>query len=84
MTTDGYRADLEAVEGAFGADVDYAQLVKLYGEAPDAEKRYSPASCIGTRKRRIEGDPDLAHVSTSFIERQKLANHAHAVALHWK
>ena len=50
--------------------MDYAQLVKLYGEAPDAEKRCGPASCIGTRKRRIEGGPDLAHVSTSFIERQ--------------
>src|SRR4029434_7144474 len=46
LTSDGHKAYLEAVEGAFGADVDYAQLVKLYGESPDAEKRYSPAVCI--------------------------------------
>ena len=57
LTTDGHKAYLEAVEGAFGSDVDYAQPIKLYGEAPDAEKRYSPATCIGTRKRRVEGDP---------------------------
>jgi hypothetical protein len=72
LTTDGHRAYLEAVEGAFGADVDYAQLVKLYGEAPDAEKRYSPAVCTGARKTRIEGNPDPSHVSTSYAERQNL------------
>lgn len=72
LTTDGLRAYLEAVEGAFGADVDYAQLVKLYGEAPEAEKRYSPAQCIGSQKTRIEGRPDPCHVSTSFVERQNL------------
>ena len=72
LTTDGHRAYLEAVEGAFGADVDYAMLVKLYGDAPDAEKRYSPAECIGIRKTIIEGNPDSAHVSTSFVERQNL------------
>ena len=72
LTSDGHKAYLEAVEGAFGADVDYAQLIKLYGEAPEAEKRYSPATCIGTRKRRIEGSPDPDAVSTSFIERQNL------------
>ena len=72
LTTDGHKAYLEAVEGAFGSDVDYAQLIKLYGEAPDAEKRYSPATCIGTRKRRVEGDPDPAKVSTSYVERQNL------------
>jgi hypothetical protein len=49
---------LEAVEGAFGADIDYAMLVKLYGESPEAEKRYSPAVCIGAHKTRIEGNPD--------------------------
>ena len=65
LTSDGLRAYLEAVEGAFGADIDYAQLVKLYGEAPEAQKRYSPAECIGCRKTRIEGDPDPAHISTS-------------------
>ena len=72
LTTDGHRAYLEAVEGAFGGDVDYAQLVKLYGEAPEAEKRYSPATCVGTRKRRVEGNPDVHDVSTSYIERQNL------------
>ena len=72
LTTDGHKAYLEAVEGAFGGDVDYAQLIKLYGEAPDAEKRYSPATCIGTRKRRVEGSPDPAAVSTSYVERQNL------------
>src|SRR6266478_4893597 len=72
LTSDGHRAYLEAVEGAFGADVDYAQLVKLYGESPDAEKRYSPAVCIGAHKTRIEGNPDPKHVSTSYAERQNL------------
>ena len=72
LTTDGHKAYLEAVEGAFGGDVDYAQLVKIYGEAPGAEKRYSPAACIGTRKRPIEGRPDRRHISTSHVERQNL------------
>lgn len=73
LTTDGHKAYLEAVEGAFGCDVDYAQLVKLYGEAPEAFKgRYSPAVCIGAKKQRIEGKPDRAHVSTSYVERQNL------------
>jgi IS1 family transposase len=72
LTTDGLRAYLEAVEGAFGADVDYAQLVKLYGEAPDAEKRYSPAQCVGCDRKLIEGNPDPRHVSTSFVERANL------------
>ncbi len=70
LTTDGHRAYLEAVEGAFGADVDYAMLIKLYGEAPDRgpERKYSPSICLGARKQRIEGDPDPAFVSTSHIE----------------
>lgn len=73
LTSDGHRAYLEAVEGAFGGDVDYAQLVKLYGAAPDAFKgRYSPAECIGARKERIEGSPDPKHISTSYAERQNL------------
>ncbi len=73
LTSDGHRAYLEAVEGAFGGDVDYAQLVKLYGAAPEAFKgRYSPADCIGARKERIEGSPDPKHISTSFAERQNL------------
>lgn len=73
LTTDGHKAYLEAVEGAFGGDVDYAQIVKLYGTAPESAKgRYSPAECIGARKDRIEGNPDLKHVSTSYVERQNL------------
>src|SRR6266487_1247516 len=72
LTSDGHKAYLEAVEGAFGADVDYAQLVKLYGESPDAEKRYSPAVCIGAHKNPIEGNPDPKYISTSFAERQNL------------
>ena len=73
LTTDGHKAYLEAVEGAFGCDVDYAQLVKLYGEAPESAKgRYSPSECVGTRRQRVEGNPDAQHVSTSYVERQNL------------
>jgi IS1 family transposase/lambda repressor-like predicted transcriptional regulator len=73
LTTDGHRAYLEAVEGAFGGDVDYTQLVKLYGQSPDAAKgRYSPAECVGIRKERVEGNPDKKHISTSYVERQNL------------
>ena len=71
LTTDGHGAYLVAVEEAFGADVDYAQLVKLYGKGPQ-ETRYSPAPCIGTRKRRVQGLPDMADVSTSYVERHNL------------
>ena len=73
LTTDGNKAYLEAVEGAFGEDVDYAQLVKIYGAAPDGpQRRYSPAECIGAKKRRVAGSPELAAVSTSHVERQNL------------
>jgi IS1 family transposase len=78
LTTDGHSAYLEAVEGAFGADVDYAQLVKLYGVAPESDKgRYSPAECIGARKMPVAGKPDPAHVSTSYVERQNLTMRMH-------
>lgn len=78
LTSDGHKAYLEAVEGAFGADVDYAMLVKLYGTAPEAAKgRYSPAECIGARKERIEGNPDPKHVSTSYAERNNLTMRMH-------
>ncbi|HEX5182204.1 MAG TPA: IS1 family transposase [Allosphingosinicella sp.] len=75
LTTDGHRAYLEAVEGAFGADVDFAQLVKLYGgtDGSGPEKRYSPAECTGIRKRRVEGNPDERYVSTSHVERMNLS-----------
>ena len=78
LTSDGHKAYLEAVEEAFGADVDYAQIVKLYGNAPDSMKgRYSPAECTGIRKRRVEGQPDLEKVSTSYVERQNLTMRMH-------
>ncbi|MEE8625609.1 MAG: IS1 family transposase [Acidiferrobacterales bacterium] len=78
LTTDGHIAYLEAVEGAFGADVDYAQLVKLYGSPPpEEEKRYSPACCVGAKKDRIEGRPVKRHISTSYIERQNLTMRMH-------
>jgi IS1 family transposase len=72
LTTDGHKAYLDAVDGAFGADVDYAMLVKMYGEAPHPPGRYSPAECTGIKKTRVEGRPDPAHVSTSYVERQNL------------
>lgn len=73
LTSDGHKAYLDAVEGAFGADVDYAQLIKLYGAAPESAKgRYSPAECCGARKEPIEGAPDPKHISTSYAERQNL------------
>jgi len=64
---------LEAVEGAFGAAIDYAMLVKVYGEAPEGQRRYSPAICTGAHKHRVEGNPDPKHVSTSFVERSNLS-----------
>ena len=73
LTTDGHKAYLEAVEGAFGCDVDYAQIVKLYGPAISAPGRYSPAECIGAKKVRREGNPDIAHVCTSHVERMNLS-----------
>lgn len=81
LTTDGHRAYLNAVEEAFGADIDYAMLVKQYGEPEgkkaSAERRYSPAVCTGAVKTRIEGEPDAAHVSTSHVERQNLTMRMH-------
>lgn len=75
LTTDGHKAYFEAVEGAFGGDVDYAQLIKLYGGATGREgheRKYSPAECMGTRKEIVEGTPDRRHISTSYVERQNL------------
>jgi IS1 family transposase len=78
LTSDGHKAYLEAVEGAFGDDVDYAMLIKLYGNAPDGSKgRYSPAQCTGARKERITGNPDKVHVSTSYAERANLTMRMH-------
>ena len=76
LTTDGHRAYLNAVEETFGADIDYAMLVKQYGEPEgkksSPERRYSPAICTGAVKTRIEGSPDPVHVSTSHVERANL------------
>jgi IS1 family transposase len=73
ITTDGHKAYLEAVEDAFGADIDYAQLQKIYGAPSDAEmRRYSPAKCIGADQKVVSGDPDPKHVSTSYVERHNL------------
>ncbi len=72
LTTDGNISYLDAVERAFGIDVDYAQLIKIYGKAPDAEKRYSPPVCVGAMKDTFNGKPDKRHISTSFVERQNL------------
>lgn len=77
LTTDGHRAYLNAVEEAFGEDIDYAQLVKIYGEGPKTEARYSPAECIGIRRDAITGNPDKNHVSTSYVERSNLSMRMH-------
>lgn len=77
ITSDGHRPYLVAVDTVFGDDVDYAQLVKLYGSEPGGEKRYSPAKCIGARKSRVTGEPDPKHVSTSYAERQNLTMRMH-------
>jgi len=68
LTTDGHKPYLSAVEDAFGADVDYAMLQKLYGSNPE-ETRYTPAKIIGIRSEVIRGNPDLDYVSTSYVER---------------
>jgi hypothetical protein len=73
LTTDGYKPYLTAVEDAFGPEIDYAQLVKIYGSAPEGgEIRSSPAQCMGPRKAIISGKPSVRHVSTSHTERQNL------------
>jgi IS1 family transposase len=77
LTSDGHKSYLNAVEGAFGADVDFAQLVKQYGPAPSPPGRYSPAVCTGARLVTIEGNPDPKHISTSYVERQNLTMRMH-------
>jgi IS1 family transposase len=72
LTTDGHKPYLSAVEDAFGADIDYATLTKLYGADAGDEKRYSPAVCIGCISQTVTGDPDPDHISTSYVERQNL------------
>src|SRR5436309_9500776 len=77
ITTDGHRPYLEAVEDAFGMDVDYAQLHKIYGASLETETRYSPAVCFGCDLKVVSGNPDPKHVSTSFVERQNLTMRMH-------
>ena len=71
LTSDGHAAYPDAVERAFGDDVDFAQLVKIYGNAPE-ERRYSPPECIGARQTVVNGNPENKHISTSYVERQNL------------
>jgi IS1 family transposase len=72
ITTDSLKAYVDAIEAAFGADVDCAQLHKIYGASNEPETRYSPATCIGCDMKAVSGNPDPAHVSTSYVERQNL------------
>lgn len=72
LTTDGHRPYLEAVEAAFGRDVDYAMLVKVYGQDPNEERRFSPPVVLSEEVRIIQGNPDPRHISTSYVERQNL------------
>jgi IS1 family transposase len=76
LTTDGHAPYFRAVEEAFGADIDYSMLIKLYGEpsrSPEAARRYSPTECVGIRKDTITGNPDPKHVSTSYVEQHNLS-----------
>lgn len=77
LTSDGHGPYLGAVEDAFGDDVDFATLIKIYGSAPEGQRRYSPAICKGAKKERVTGNPDRAHVSTSYVERSNLTMRMH-------
>jgi IS1 family transposase len=80
LTTDGHKAYLNAVESAFGRDIDFAQLVKMYGNESQTkadQRRYSPAECTGAEKRPVTGNPDMDKVSTSYVERQNLTMRMH-------
>jgi hypothetical protein len=73
LTTDGHKAYLTAVNSAFGENIDYAMLIKIYGDNSEGQKRYSPAECLGCKKEGVAGDPDPKHISTPYVERQNLA-----------
>lgn len=94
----GHKPYLEAVEGAFGGDIDYAQLIKHYGPLPEqtAARRYSPAECTGVSIKSVEGNPNPKYISTSYVERQNLnirvgnrrmtrlaENHNHMMAIYF-
>lgn len=72
LTSDGYKPYLAAVDGAFGNNIDYAMLHKVYGPSLEGQKRYSPAECVGCVQKRVKGNPDKDHVNTSYAERQNL------------
>ncbi|MBI4886180.1 MAG: IS1 family transposase [Acidobacteria bacterium] len=72
LTTDGLHAYLEATDAAFGTEIDYARLIKVYGSDPNAERRYAPPVCINQKVQIVSGDPAHEHISTSYIERQNL------------
>jgi IS1 family transposase len=77
LTTDGHKPYLQAIEGASGCDVDYAMLIKIYGAAPEGQRRYSPATCMGIKIEKITGKPDGDHISTSYVERSNLSIRMH-------
>jgi IS1 family transposase len=77
ITTDNLRSYVDAIEAAFGGDVDYATLVKLFGDSPEPKGRYSPAQCTGIKKERMMGNPDMKHVSTSYVEKNNLTMRMH-------
>jgi len=72
LTTDGHGMYLEAVDRTFGSNIDFSQLIKIFGQTSEGQKRYSPPACIGTKRQKIMGNPDNEKVSTSYVERQNL------------
>lgn len=72
ITSDGHKPYLDAIERAFGSDVDYAQLIKIYGQTSEGQRRYSPPECIGCERQEITGRPNPDHISTSYVERSNL------------
>lgn len=72
LTSDGLKVYLDAVEGAFGTDIDYARLVKIYGESIEGQRRYSPPNYVNSKKEVVTGNPDRKHISTSYVERRNL------------
>lgn len=72
LSSDGHKAYLKAVEGAFGEEIDYGRLVKMYGATPEGQRRYSPCQCIGAKQHAVFGNPEEKHISTSYVERQNL------------
>jgi IS1 family transposase len=72
LTSDGNRVYVDAIDNYFGTEIDYAQLVKVYGQGEEQDTRYSPAKCLGTKRKKVMGEPDPEHVSTSYVERQNL------------